>query len=130
MRPRLPDPNALWTTFVTNPAGSLSTAELKRESAACAQWLSFLNGEQETLGDSRWIKAFGTLGWVGTAISLPAIFAQPQVGFAVWCFSAAAAYGAHRAARSSRRKLEQIGLLVGIFLSRQREVVDELSRRP
>lgn len=130
MRRSLPDPNALWTTFVTNPAGSLPTAELQRENKACAQWLRFLNEEQRALGDSRWIKVFGTLGWLGTAISLPAIFAQPQIGFAVWCFSASAAYGAHRAARSNRRKLEQIGLLVGIFLSRQREVVDELGRRP
>jgi hypothetical protein len=127
--PELPDPNGLWEEFVTRPVRSLGTDELFRGSDSCNRWLHRLNDEAQRLGDHRALSWMKALGWMAVAVGLPAIFAAPPVGFAVWCFGAGITYGAHRVSGTIDRRLDAVRLLAAIFLMRQREVARELLRR-
>ncbi len=130
MPQKLPDPNELWAQFITKPVGSLSKSELRHEDAVCVRWLEFLNAQGKQAEDTKAVKVFGTLGWISCVISLPAIFAAPPIGFAVWCFGTGAAYGAHRAAKTKSARLDRIELLTTLILGRRRDVVQELRQRP
>lgn len=71
----------------------------------------------------------GMLGWVGIVVSLPAIFAEPPLGFAVWCFSLALTLWSSGIEQRRAKRLDRLRLLTALYLNRQAAIIREIKRR-